>query len=420
MMNEQLLADVRSAVDAFVPWLERYGETSQDHQDFYASRVGRAAKSLYYRNKMAGTLAVLPMVACEAFVPWTRRFFYPRMRLPIADAHYAMGFALLYRATDRREHYARALHFLDVLEQTRCPAYSDYAWGYPFDWQTRHGVFKAGTPLITTTPYCYEAFEYVWRIDANPRWQAILRSTAQHVLRDYDDVPAGPNAATCTYFPHEEPGVVNASAYRAFVLASAHREFSEDRFWAAAEKNVNFVLQCQNSDGSWPYAMDGVRDFVDHFHTCFVLKGLAKIERLTGHEGCRRAIDRGVAYYLENLFAEDGLPKPFAKAPRMTVYKRELYDCAECLNLGMLLAGRYPALDAAVERLVRHLLQAWRKRDGSFRSRKLMLGYDNVPMHRWGQSELFRSLCLILAKAAGHDPLPLNDEANYVRNLRDL
>ena len=41
----------------------------------------------------------------------------------------------------------------------------------------------------------------------------------------------------------------------------------------------------QNPDGSWYYAVDGVRDFVDHFHTCFVMKGLAKVHALTGHAG---------------------------------------------------------------------------------------------------------------------------------------
>jgi len=411
-MNDALLPEIRAAVDRFVPWLESYGETSQDHQDYFASRWGRAAKSLYYRHKTAGLLAVAPMVACEAFVPWTRRFFHPRMRLPIADAHYAMGFSLLYRATARQECYAKALHFLEVLERERCPGYDRFGWGYPFGWQTRQGMIKAWTPMITTTPYCYEAFEYVFRIDGNPRWREILRSTAEHAYLDYDDVPAGPRAATCTYFPHEEPGVVNASAYRAFLLTSAEREFGDARYGQAAEKNINFVLQCQQPGGSWPYAMDGVRNFVDHFHTCFVLKGLAKIERLTGHAGCRQAIDRGMEYYLKNLFDEEGLPKPFAKAPRLTVYKRELYDCAECLNLGVLLAGRYPEFDAANERLLRHLFIRWAKCDGSFRSRKLLVGYDNVPMHRWGQSELFRSLCLILAKSDGFEPIPPGPQAN--------
>jgi hypothetical protein len=149
--------------------------------------------------------------------------------------------------------------------------------------------------------------------------------------------------------------------------------------------------------------MDGVRDFVDHFHTCFVLKGLAKYERVTGDHRCHEAIEKGVRYYLEHLFDADGLPQPFSKAPRLTVYKRELYDCAECINLGMLLAGRFRELDEAVERVVEEIVGRWQQRSGAFRSRKLLLGYDNVPMHRWGGSEMFRSLSLVLAGAAGHD-----------------
>ena len=85
-----------------------------------------------------------------------------------------------------------------------------------------------------------------------------------------------------------------------------------------------------------------------------------------------------------------------------------------------MLEARYPEFSATIERLVRHLLEHWAKSNGSFRSRKLIIGYDNVPMHRWGQSELFRSLCLFLAKSKGYEPIPIMNSANHVRNLRNL
>ena len=126
------------------------------------------------------------------------------------------------------------------------------------------------------------------------------------------------------------------------------------------------------------------------------MKALAKIHALTGHEATLKALGQGVGYYLNNLFDPDGLPKPFSRAPRLTVYKRELYDCAECINLCLLLRDRFPMLGATLERTVTHVLQAWLKRDGSFRSRKLHLGWDNVPMHRWGQSQIFRALAFYI------------------------
>src|SRR5258708_39732282 len=142
--------------------------------------------------------------------------------------------------------------------------------------------------------------------------------------------------------------------------------------------------------------MDGARDFVDHFHTCFVMKALAKIEALTGHPGCTSALQRGVDYYVKNLFDEKGLPKPFSRRPRLTVYRRELYDYAESINLSILLRGRFPRLDENLNIVLHDIMTNWQRGDGSFRSRQLLLGWDNTPMHRWAASQLFRSLCLLL------------------------
>src|SRR5262249_36776432 len=154
-MTEALAEKTASAVERFCAWLDRYGETSYDKESFFASKLGRSAKALYYRRPLLGTLAVAPMVLCEAFVPSARHSFWKPQRFPIADAHYAMGFALLAKIYEADKCYQRAVHFLEVLQETRCRAYEDYCWGYPFDWETRIGTIEKGTPLITTLPYVY-------------------------------------------------------------------------------------------------------------------------------------------------------------------------------------------------------------------------------------------------------------------------
>jgi hypothetical protein len=383
----------------FSKWLNTYGESSLDYQTFYAGRIGGLAKTLYYRYRGLGIAAVAPMVFCEAFIPSARRLFYHRVRFPIADAHFAMGFAFLYASTSESRWLQRAIHFLESLEETRCPDFSDYCWGYPFDWVTINGLMKRQTPLITTTPYAYEAFLQVYLLDKDEKWRSILQSIARHAASDIKDFPTSGTASACSYNPYDRGGVINAAAYRSFLLTSAANLFSSDSYWNIAERNLNFVLENQNSDGSWYYAVDGVRDFVDHYHTCFVMKALAKIHSLTGHEGCLEALSKGVNYYLTNLFDTDGLPRPFSKAPRLTVYKRELYDCAECINLCLLLRERFPQLNQALDTVVAGVLNKWVKSDGSFRSRRLQFGWDNVPMHRWGQSQMFRSLAYYLAEA---------------------
>ena len=370
---------VESSILRFVDWLDRYGETSYDHQSYFASDLARGAKALYYTKPMLGTMAVAPMIFSEAFVPSARRLFWKRQRFPIADAHYAMGFALLSKAVGDKKYYDRAVHFLEVLKETRSPGYAHYCWGYPFNWETRRGTMWQGTPLITTVPYVYEAFREVYRIDGDTKWRDIMLSIARHAAEDYHDFETSPDASSCSYnpVPGEPGGVINASAYRAFLLTAAALDFSDDSYEKIAQRNLNFVLQSQNPDGSWYYSTDGERDFVDHFHTCFVLKALAKIETMTKNPACTKAIERGVDYYVRNLFDEQGLPKPFSRRPRMTVYRRELYDYAECINVGVLLDGRFPALDQILSRTV--TMEGWQKSDGSFRSRQLLIGWDNVP-----------------------------------------
>ena len=417
---------VAHVLSDFSQWLVRYGELSRDHQTFFAGRTGRAAKRLYYDNKVLGIGAVAPMIFLEAFLPSARNFFHHQTRFPIADAHYVMGFAFIYQATGDPLQLENAIHFLTELKKSRCHQFKEYCWGYPFDWVTRNGTIKSQTPLITTSPYCYEAFLQIGQLFQDKAAQrstrngspvaeeidfassdlcamGIAESIARHAAIDVKDFPTSETASSCSYTPYDEGGVINAAAYRAFLLTSASQVFSNEQYSKIATRNLNFVLENQNPDGSWFYAMDGVRDFVDHYHTCFVMKALAKIHGLTGNVATLKALDKGVSYYLNNLFDGHGLPKPFSRAPRLTVYKRELYDCAECINLCLLLRGRFPMLGATLERAVTHVLQAWVKRDGSFRSRKLHLGWDNVPMHRWGQAQMFRSLAFYLAETSKHE-----------------
>jgi hypothetical protein len=399
-VNKAQLSEIETALSRFTRWLDHFGETSYDHQSYFASDFGRSAKALYYRKPFLGTLAVSPMIFSETFVPSARRLFWKPQRFPIADAHYAMGFAFLAEAYKQDLYLQRAIHFLEVLKETRCRGFSRYTWGYPFNWETRNGTLKEGTPMVTTIPYVYLAFRQVYQLDKNPEWLAVMESVADHALEDYQDFEVSAKASSCCYCPGPDnsSGVINASAYRAFLLMRAGLDFSEEKYRKVGERNLQFVLESQNLNGSWYYSVDDVRDFVDHFHTCFVLKALAKIEELTGSPECRNAIQRGVSYYVKNLFDAEGLPKPFSKRPRLTVYRRELYDYAECINLGVLLQGRFPELDRIVSLVLKDLLKRWQKSDGSFRARQLLIGWDSVPMHRWAQSQVFRSLSFYLAK----------------------
>src|SRR6266478_730472 len=174
----------------FIDWLDSYGETSWDYQSFFAGPVGGRAKALYYRHGLIGTAAVAPMIFCEAFLPAARRLFHHRIRFPIADAHYAMGFAFLFQVTGDEAHLQRAIHFLEELKNSRSPGFEEYSWGYPYDLVTRNGTIKSQTPLITSTPYAYEAFLQVSDLleseDRGPATAGKLRTEDESQLSTFN------------------------------------------------------------------------------------------------------------------------------------------------------------------------------------------------------------------------------------------
>src|SRR5262249_32298745 len=136
--------------------------------------------------------------------------------------------------------------------------------------------------------------------------------------------------------------VVNASAYRALTLICGETFCQNSEARDLGERLVSFVRASQRDDGSWPYALESKGDdFVDHFHTCFVLKNLAKIHTVTADDKAWDAVKKGFAYYETALFDDRGLPKPFAEGGSRLL-KYNLYDFAETINLGVLLRERIP------------------------------------------------------------------------------
>ncbi len=85
----------------------------------------------------------------------------------------------------------------------------------------------------------------MYQIDGDPKWREIMRSIADHAFEDYRDVEFSPDASTCAYYPGPDcqSGVLNASAYRSFLLTNAALDFSEEKYRKVADRNLNFVME---------------------------------------------------------------------------------------------------------------------------------------------------------------------------------
>src|SRR5215813_4018823 len=404
--------EIWAAVQGFTGWLGRVGYGSYDPYDFWGTGYGRFARRLYYKKNPAGVLLTAPFILLEILCPGYRRLFVKKDRYPTADAQLGLAFLNLYEAksqqgavngsTKGNVALARPAEYwltrakeiaADILKHS-VPGYKGRCWGYPFDWQHVNVLMPKGSPHITATPYCYELFARLYDLTREDGYLQIASSVAKFVFEDLKDTPTGEDSAASSYTPYDRTKVVNASAYRAFVLVDAGERFQNEAYRAKAWKNVRFILQSQNVDGSWLYAIDNPAEaFIDNFHTCFVLKNLHKLNGHLGSPEVRRAVQRGYEWYRKALFDKEENPRSYAIAPRIEIVRLELYNVAEAISLGVLLKDEL--LDAALfsERQVAKLIRKYQVPKGHWVTRIYLGGIRHtLPYLRWPQSQLFLAL----------------------------
>ena len=383
---------------AFGRWLDTTGFESYDPYDIWGTKYGLFSRRLYYRVPLVGIPLIAPLLLMEMIHPSLRSVLVKKERFPSADAQLALAFLNLYKVSENELYLDRAVRLGADLLRTSLPGYGGHCWGYPFDWQNASGLWRKNTPFITSTPYCYEAFVGLGEASGEAKYFDVAKSIARFVHDDLNDTPTSPRAAAASYSPLVHDKVINASAYRAFVLFDAAHRFALTQYLEKAEKNLQFVLEEQRSNGSWLYAAGTeTESFIDHFHTCFVLKNLFKINQHLRNAEVRQALTNGYAYYRKALFHPDGMPRYFARSPRTQIVRVETYNLAEAITLGVLLGNEFPAAIGVARDLAGRLCREFQLPDGHFVTRVYRGGIRHTtPFLRWPQAQVFYALTSLL------------------------
>jgi hypothetical protein len=394
MTPTPITEQLKSSCARFLTWLDRAGYESYDPYDLWGTRYGLWSRKVYYAKGKLGIPLVAPLVAIDLLCPALRKLFVSKDRFATCDAQLLLGFLNLHQTTGDSKYLKRAVALGDEILGYSIPGFRGPCWGYPFDWQNnKDEVWPKNTPYITCTPYCYEAYLGLLEATGDERYHRLAAGIAEFVHGDLKDLPTGPDTAAGSYSPFDQRQVVNATAYRAYVLADAGKRFERGDYLAASRRNLNFVLESQAEDGSWLYAMNEAKSYIDNFHTCFNLKNLFKINRIAPDARIESSIRRGFAYYQKKLIDAEGNPKPFAIKPRLQLAKLEMYDFAEGITLGSLIGGMIPEAGERARSLAGKLIHEHQWPAGHFVTRVFRGGFRHrFPFLRWSQAQSFYAL----------------------------
>jgi hypothetical protein len=310
----------------------------------------------------------------------------------LAQVASAYAIADFVPAEERRVKLARLLW---TLEAQRCSGFEEPCWGYHFDVQTRVFFYPKGAPNTIATAFAGLASLDAFEATGDRRPLELALGAGDFFLHHVPQTESEPGAFF-GYLPADRTPIHNANMLGCALLARLAAHTGRGDMREAAEAGVTYTTARQRPNGSWPYGEEPGLAWVDGFHTGYILESLMVCVEAGISD--KAALDRGLAYYRDELFLADGTPKYFASS----VYPIDSQCVAQGIQTFARAALRRPELGEAAWRVFAYALRNMRRPDGAFCFQRRRLWQNRTPHVRWSEAPMLLALTHLgrLAEAA--------------------
>lgn len=306
-------------------------------------------------------------------------------------------FALAQLANHRRikssTSAAQARSLLADLLSMQLRGFSGACWGYNFDWQSRNFFAPRGTPTIVPTAFAARALIEGAKEFQDNEYLSTARSVCNFILGDLQRTVSLEDEVCFSYSPQDDTRIFNASLLAAEVLASVGALTGESELLEYAEKAACFVVNNQGEDGSWSYGKERNQDWIDNFHTAYVLFSMKRIIEagVSGRE-FQQALARGSQYWQQGFFLADGWPKYYHDDP----YPADAHAGASAIVTFVELSELEPNSLKLAEDVARWTICNLRDERGFFYYQKRRFYTVRKPYMRWSQAWMLYALARLL------------------------
>jgi hypothetical protein len=285
---------------------------------------------------------------------------------------------------------------LDWLIENKSPDYTGFAWGNHFSYESRNGTIRKGMPTVVWTSLIGQAFLDAVDTLQDPKYLRTAAGIAEFLLRHVGKVEFQ-DSHCFNYTPElttkKRSLVHNANMLVAGFLGRMYGVTGDATLLREAERAVRFTVNHQREDGSWIYAEGGWWNWIDCFHTGYVLESLHTYIRYTEDRKFEGALRKGYRFFVERFFGDDGTPNYYHN-------KTQPIDI-QCASQGIQTLVNLSGLDErSINIAVRTALWTIRNMQdpaGFFHYRKYPLIVNRTPTLHWGQATMLAALALLLA-----------------------
>ncbi|MBC8486163.1 MAG: delta-aminolevulinic acid dehydratase [Bacteroidetes bacterium] len=288
---------------------------------------------------------------------------------------------------DKESIYKTEVDFcISALEKLSSSGYSGYCWGYDFDWEARYATMQAYTPTVVATGFITNALFKYYSLTNDEKTFKLLGSSVKFVIKDlnksYED-----ESFCYSYSPIDHQKVLNATMKGARLLMQVYSLTNEESLHEEAEKTIEYVVKHQKQNGAWSYSVGDAREWVDNFHTGYILDCLDEYINLSGDNEYEKNLKLGVGYYVENFFTENGTPKYFDNS----IYPIDSTAAAQSIITLL----RFSYLEKAWQ-VAEWMIQNMQSNEGYFYFQKHKLYTNRINYMRWSNAWMFLTLSQLL------------------------
>lgn len=378
------------SISRLVDWLEKNDYRGYDTFDGLNARFVRP---FTFESE---TLRTVLQQGVRRF-PWNIRplIGVERSRSTKGMGFLARGFLRMYQATGDARWKVAAESALQWLIENQSQGYSGSCWGNHFDYQSRTFYLPKGVPTIVWTSLIGHAFLDAYEVLKTQKYLEIAQSACEHIVRDFAHYPYG-EAVCISYVPGLDSRVHNANTLGASLLARTCSYTGDQVFRSLAVKALSYTANHQLQDGSWYYGEKGNLQWVDNFHTAYVLDCFKYYSDALADDRFDLTIQKGYDYWKSTFFLPDGTPRYY----NHKTLPIDIQCCSQAIDT-LVFFKKFDegSLDLA-HRVAEWTIHHMQDRDGHFYYRRYFPWLVNkTPTLHWGQATMLCALAALYRAA---------------------
>ena len=304
-----------------------------------------------------------------------------------------------YRRTRTREAEAEARELLQQLISLRLKTGHGIAWGYNFDWQSRVFFAPRGTPTIVPTAFAVRALVEAADAFADEAYLEHARAACEFIVRELPRSVDNEREVCFSYAPGTVTRIFNASLLAGETLAAVGARDQSNDYCGLAVKAVRYVVTQQRDDGSWFYGAGPNQNWIDNFHTAYLLSSLKRISSSCAAAQTAEfepALQRGYEFWRKSFFLADG----WAKYYHDTLYPVDTHAAAAAIVSLLDLSELDREALPLAERIATWSIRNLRDRRGFFHYQRRRFYTVHTPFMRWTQAWMTYALARLLEAGA--------------------